>query len=37
MAEGYAMVPPKTLQGGELVVTRVDRIGELRNRIVKVK
>lgn len=34
---GYAMNPPHYLQDGDVVVTRVDRIGELRNRIVKVK
>jgi 2-keto-4-pentenoate hydratase/2-oxohepta-3-ene-1,7-dioic acid hydratase in catechol pathway len=34
---GFAMKPPRPLQDGDLVVTRIDRIGELRNRIVKVK
>lgn len=34
---GYAMNPPHFLADGDIVVTRVDRIGELRNRIVKVK
>ena len=34
---GYAMNPPQYLADGDVVVTRVDRIGELRNRIVKVK
>ncbi len=34
---GYAMQPPKYLQDGDLVVARIDRIGELRNRIVQVK
>jgi 2-keto-4-pentenoate hydratase/2-oxohepta-3-ene-1,7-dioic acid hydratase in catechol pathway len=33
---GYAMTPPGVLKGGELVVSRIDRIGELRNRIVAV-
>ena len=33
---GYAMTPPRPLKAGDLVVTRVDRIGELRNRIVAV-
>jgi 2-keto-4-pentenoate hydratase/2-oxohepta-3-ene-1,7-dioic acid hydratase in catechol pathway len=34
---GFAMSPPQFLQDGDLVVTRIDRIGELRNRIVKVR
>jgi 2-keto-4-pentenoate hydratase/2-oxohepta-3-ene-1,7-dioic acid hydratase in catechol pathway len=34
---GYAMTPPRPLQPDDVVVARVDRIGELRNRIVKVK
>jgi 2-keto-4-pentenoate hydratase/2-oxohepta-3-ene-1,7-dioic acid hydratase in catechol pathway len=34
---GFAMDPPAYLQDGDVVVTRIDRIGELRNRIVKVK
>ena len=33
---GYAMTPPQALKGGDLVVARIDRIGELRNRIVEV-
>jgi 2-keto-4-pentenoate hydratase/2-oxohepta-3-ene-1,7-dioic acid hydratase in catechol pathway len=33
---GYAMTPPRALKGGDLVVSRIDRIGELRNRIVEV-
>jgi 2-keto-4-pentenoate hydratase/2-oxohepta-3-ene-1,7-dioic acid hydratase in catechol pathway len=33
---GYAMTPPRPLKDGDLVVTRIDRIGELRNRIVGV-
>jgi 2-keto-4-pentenoate hydratase/2-oxohepta-3-ene-1,7-dioic acid hydratase in catechol pathway len=33
---GYAMNPPRALKGGDLVVARIDRIGELRNRIVEV-
>ena len=34
---GFAMKPPYELKDGDVVVTRIDRIGELRNRIVKVK
>jgi 2-keto-4-pentenoate hydratase/2-oxohepta-3-ene-1,7-dioic acid hydratase in catechol pathway len=34
---GYAMDPPRSLKGGDLVVARIDRIGELRNRIVEVQ
>ena len=34
---GYAMNPPHFLKDGDVVVSRIDRIGELRNRIVKVK
>jgi 2-keto-4-pentenoate hydratase/2-oxohepta-3-ene-1,7-dioic acid hydratase in catechol pathway len=33
---GYAMTPPRPLLDGDVVVTRIDRIGELRNRIVAV-
>ncbi len=33
---GFAMTPPRPLQAGDVVVTRIDRIGELRNRIVAV-
>ncbi len=33
---GYAMTPPQALKGGDLVVAKIDRIGELRNRIVAV-
>jgi len=33
---GYAMNPPRPLKGGDLVVAKIDRIGELRNRIVEV-
>ena len=33
---GYAMTPPQALKGGDLVVAKIDRIGELRNRIVTV-
>ena len=29
---GYAMTPARALQAGDLVVARIDRIGELRNR-----
>jgi 2-keto-4-pentenoate hydratase/2-oxohepta-3-ene-1,7-dioic acid hydratase in catechol pathway len=31
---GFAMKPPQALQAGDLVVACIDRIGELRNRIV---
>lgn len=34
---GYAMDPPRALKGGDLVVARIDRIGELRNHIVEVQ
>ncbi len=34
---GYAMTPPQALKGGDLVVAKIDRIGELRNRIVEVQ
>ena len=33
---GYAMSPAQALKDGDLVVARIDRIGELRNRIVAV-
>jgi 2-keto-4-pentenoate hydratase/2-oxohepta-3-ene-1,7-dioic acid hydratase in catechol pathway len=33
---GFAMNPPRYLRGGDEVVARIDRIGELRNRIVEV-
>ena len=33
---GFAMQPPRALKGGDEVVARIDRIGELRNRIVEV-
>jgi 2-keto-4-pentenoate hydratase/2-oxohepta-3-ene-1,7-dioic acid hydratase in catechol pathway len=32
---GYAMHPARVLKGGDLVVSSIDRIGELRNRIVE--
>ena len=32
---GYAMNPARALKGGDLVVSSIDRIGELRNRIVE--
>ncbi len=32
---GFAMDPAQALKGGDLVVSRIDRIGELRNRIVE--
>lgn len=34
---GYAMNPPYDLKDGDVVVSRIDRIGELRNRIVAVE
>jgi len=34
---GYAMNPQRPLQPDDIVVSRIDRIGELRNRIVKVR
>jgi 2-keto-4-pentenoate hydratase/2-oxohepta-3-ene-1,7-dioic acid hydratase in catechol pathway len=33
---GFAMQPPQYLHGGDVMVARIDRIGELRNRIVTV-
>ena len=33
---GFAMNPPKYLRGGDEMVARIDRIGELRNRVVEV-
>ena len=33
---GFAMNPPQYLKGGDEMVARVDRIGELRNRVVQV-
>jgi 2-keto-4-pentenoate hydratase/2-oxohepta-3-ene-1,7-dioic acid hydratase in catechol pathway len=33
---GYAMSPAQALKDGDLVVAKIDRIGELRNRIVAV-
>lgn len=33
---GFAMTPPQYLHDGDEVVARIDRIGELRNRIVEV-
>src|SRR6185437_3972250 len=33
---GFAMTPPCYLRGGDEMVARIDRIGELRNRIVEV-
>ncbi|HEX4050492.1 MAG TPA: fumarylacetoacetate hydrolase family protein [Steroidobacteraceae bacterium] len=33
---GFAMKPPCYLRGGDQMVARIDRIGELRNRIVEV-
>ncbi|MDE2219438.1 MAG: fumarylacetoacetate hydrolase family protein [Gammaproteobacteria bacterium] len=34
---GYAMDPPQALRDGDLVVSRIEGIGELRNRIVAVR
>jgi 2-keto-4-pentenoate hydratase/2-oxohepta-3-ene-1,7-dioic acid hydratase in catechol pathway len=34
---GYAMDPMRALKDGDLVVATIDRIGELRNRIVEVR
>ena len=33
---GFAMDPPQYLKGGDEMVARIDRIGELRNRVVEV-
>jgi 2-keto-4-pentenoate hydratase/2-oxohepta-3-ene-1,7-dioic acid hydratase in catechol pathway len=33
---GFAMDPPQYLRGGDELIARIDRIGELRNRIVEV-
>jgi 2-keto-4-pentenoate hydratase/2-oxohepta-3-ene-1,7-dioic acid hydratase in catechol pathway len=33
---GFAMQPPQYLKDGDLMVARIDRIGELRNRVVTV-
>jgi 2-keto-4-pentenoate hydratase/2-oxohepta-3-ene-1,7-dioic acid hydratase in catechol pathway len=33
---GYAMKPPRMLKGGDLLVTAISRIGELKNRVVEV-
>jgi len=33
---GFAMNPPQYLKGGDVMVARIDRIGELRNRVVAV-
>lgn len=33
---GFAMNPPQYLKGGDEMVARIDRIGELRNRIIEV-
>jgi 2-keto-4-pentenoate hydratase/2-oxohepta-3-ene-1,7-dioic acid hydratase in catechol pathway len=33
---GFAMDPPHYLKGGDEMVARIDRIGELRNRVVEV-
>jgi 2-keto-4-pentenoate hydratase/2-oxohepta-3-ene-1,7-dioic acid hydratase in catechol pathway len=33
---GFAMMPPQYLKGGDEMVARIDRIGELRNRVVEV-
>jgi 2-keto-4-pentenoate hydratase/2-oxohepta-3-ene-1,7-dioic acid hydratase in catechol pathway len=33
---GFAMNPPQYLKGGDVMVARIDRIGELRNQVVAV-
>jgi 2-keto-4-pentenoate hydratase/2-oxohepta-3-ene-1,7-dioic acid hydratase in catechol pathway len=33
---GFAMDPPRYLKGSDVVVSTIDRIGSLRNRIVEV-
>lgn len=33
---GYAMTPPQFLKGGDEIIARIDRIGELRNRVLEV-
>lgn len=33
---GYAMTPPQFLQDGDEIIARIERIGELRNRVVEV-
>jgi 2-keto-4-pentenoate hydratase/2-oxohepta-3-ene-1,7-dioic acid hydratase in catechol pathway len=33
---GFAMTPPQYLRGGDEMLARIDRIGELRNRVVEV-
>jgi acylpyruvate hydrolase len=33
---GFAMNPPQYLKGGDVMVARIDRIGELCNRVVAV-
>jgi 2-keto-4-pentenoate hydratase/2-oxohepta-3-ene-1,7-dioic acid hydratase in catechol pathway len=33
---GFAMDPPQYLRGGDVMVARIDRIGELSNRVVEV-
>jgi 2-keto-4-pentenoate hydratase/2-oxohepta-3-ene-1,7-dioic acid hydratase in catechol pathway len=33
---GFAMNPPHYLKGGDIMLARIDRIGELRNRVVAV-
>ena len=33
---GYAMTPTRALKDGDVIVAKIDRIGELRNRIVEV-
>jgi len=32
---GFAMTPPQYLKGGDEIVARIDRIGELRNRVLE--
>ena len=33
---GFAMNPPQYLRGGDEIIARIDRIGELRNRVMEV-
>jgi 2-keto-4-pentenoate hydratase/2-oxohepta-3-ene-1,7-dioic acid hydratase in catechol pathway len=33
---GFAMTPPQYLRDGDEMLARIDRIGELRNRVVAV-
>jgi len=33
---GFAMIPPQYLKGGDEIVAQIDRIGQLRNRVIEV-